>query len=163
MRGTNGGRGKERGLNGGKRRRCWERNAARDLREKRSGWSGAEWEDCECEWCICTSSGMWFIFHFVVWQATPEELINMTKKTHHTHAVHHWVCVCEQCECVCVRECECWCLCCLINTIWLSICLMRLSDAVSVYQAILLIISGAAQCCCGCVSFSVLCWVGDWR
>lgn len=35
------------------------------------------------------------LFHTSLWQPTPEELINMTKKTHHILAVRHRVHVCE--------------------------------------------------------------------
>lgn len=31
------------------------------------------------------------LFFTLLWQPTPEELINMTKKTHHILAVRHWV------------------------------------------------------------------------
>lgn len=42
---------------------------------------------------VCVLVLVWDLFFTSLWQPTPEELINMTKKTHHIHAVRHWVCV----------------------------------------------------------------------
>lgn len=95
-----------------------------------------------CELCVRVYQfGCVIYFSLSWWQPTPEELINMTKKIHHILSVSLSTCVCV-CACasvyvherVSLRGTRSWCLCWLINTIWLCVCLMWLSDVFFVYQ-----------------------------
>lgn len=98
--------------------------------------------NCVSRVCVCTSSAVWFIFHFRRGSQPQRNWLTWQRKY-----ITFLVCV-TLCVCVCARECvrvrvslrgrRSWCLCWLINTIWLSMCLMWLSDVFFVYQALLL-------------------------